>query len=397
MTHAMNRLGLTLLCFGLLVPRPLPACRYNVRDVGFADLEPAAYRLFVFAGQRTSAMFDEALRQGAAALFNDANVQLRLVASDAARGSEAEQLAREHHVGPSAAAILVAPDGRSLVLPFPSLTLSPEESAVMLLNTVLVSSRRDAVLTSVIESFAVVLLIEGTDAQGNRRARAAAEGAIAEFSKILERLPKKVRVPPVAQIISAAEAGRERILLWSLGVTNAISGEPSVAVLHGRGRLIGPVLSGARATEPSIFRILHVLGQDCECDLDRAWLRGPLLPARWDAGRQAAGARELGFDPENPLVKAEMKSILERGLSSTRPRLPFPEANDAALLGYRETSVEAPIGTAPSSTGSAVTNVVGMTVGMTVIRISAPWLAVGVIAFIALAGGFILLLKGRAD
>ena len=55
-----------------------------------------------------------------------------------------------------------------------------------------------------------------------------------------------------------------------------------------------------------------------------------MLPARWDEKRQAQIAENLGFDPENPMIKSEMSWIIGRGYSSY-PRTPF---------GYQELVIE---------------------------------------------------------
>jgi hypothetical protein len=60
-----------------------------------------------------------------------------------------------------------------------------------------------------------------------------------------------------------------------------------------------------------------------------------MLPARWSERYQAKVAESLGFDPENPMVKMEMASIIRRGMGGfVYPSTPF---------GYQEIAVgEAP-------------------------------------------------------
>jgi hypothetical protein len=85
---------------------------------------------------------------------------------------------------------------------------------------------------------------------------------------------------------------------------------------------------------------LVLIGQDCECELDRAWLSGPLLPGRWDRTLQQTAARTLGFDPENPVVRAEVSRIIERGPQANQ-RKRTPATSQA--LGYSEESIEEPV------------------------------------------------------
>ena len=56
-----------------------------------------------------------------------------------------------------------------------------------------------------------------------------------------------------------------------------------------------------------------------------------MLPARWDQSLQQKVAASLGFDPESPMVKMEMVSIIRRGVSGLGdPGVPF---------GYQEIEV----------------------------------------------------------
>jgi hypothetical protein len=56
-----------------------------------------------------------------------------------------------------------------------------------------------------------------------------------------------------------------------------------------------------------------------------------MLPGRWDEPLQETVAQNLGFDPENPMIKMEMVSIIRRGMGGfAYPGVPF---------GYREVEV----------------------------------------------------------
>jgi hypothetical protein len=65
-----------------------------------------------------------------------------------------------------------------------------------------------------------------------------------------------------------------------------------------------------------------------------------MMPHRWDSRRQSLAARELGFDPGNPLVVSEIRRILDRGPAG-RPNA-SPAATDDLLFGYAEVPVETP-------------------------------------------------------
>src|SRR6185369_2874902 len=58
------------------------ACKYNVRDVGFVDLEQTSYKLYCLADRATPKEFSNALRQTASATFLEANVEFETVSID---------------------------------------------------------------------------------------------------------------------------------------------------------------------------------------------------------------------------------------------------------------------------------------------------------------------------
>ena len=114
--------------------------------------------------------------------------------------------------------------------------------------------------------------------------------------------------------------------------------EPQASILIGRGRRLGPALKGDAITSVQLQEMLAVAGQDCECDLDRSWMQGPRMPMAWGPERQQASYQWLGFDPENPLVKAEISRILSRGRNAIRVGSDPHDTQglDMLLLGYSE-------------------------------------------------------------
>ena len=64
-----------------------------------------------------------------------------------------------------------------------------------------------------------------------------------------------------------------------------------------------------------------------------------MLPGVWDMKTQAKVAKNLGFDPENPIVKSEVSRIIRRYFSDTHDSLTDNE-NSVPLLGYQELVVE---------------------------------------------------------
>lgn len=296
------------------------ACRYSVRDTGFVEIGAEPYRL-VLAGAgmvEVSALY----RQAAAAAFLDANIEFAVADSEA----------------PTAPSLtLVSRDGRRLTLREGREVPTQRSGIVNVLELVALSPFRTRIQDDALEAFAVVALIEGTDARRNAQARAAIDAAIASVTQLLPSMPKPVTVPPRVITLPAEAIPSENVGVWGLGFDPVATPEPRVAVLFGRGRRIGDPLEGPLITQTTLQERLVMIGQDCECELDRSWLQGPLLPARWDQGRQTAAARMLGFDPENPMVRTEISRIVLRGPSDgARRKL----AGMRSVLGYDEVPVE---------------------------------------------------------
>jgi hypothetical protein len=243
---------------------------------------------------------------------------------------------------------LVGPDQRTLPIPTPPALLqttpppaAPEISAFV--EQIALSPLRDQLHSDLLSSFAVLLLIEGTQPGPTTTARRTVEEAIQAFTPLLRSLPKPVDVPPRLVTLSPDRLPSERILVWSLGLNPEPAAEPRLAFLYGRGRQIGAVLEGPLITRTAIGERLTLIGQDCECDLDRAWLQGQVFPARWDTTRQTAAARTLGFDPENPLVRSEVSRIVLRGPLPGQARRPMAKTGfDSLALGYWEEVIEDP-------------------------------------------------------
>ena len=300
------------------------ACRYSVRDTGFIDLASAgsSYRLQLIAPPDFSPATRRALDQAAAVMLMDANVTLET--GEAGRPGEPASLR------------LVDSDGRALTV---ATLTNAAQDFLPLLESIATSPFRDQLYRESLRAYGLILLIEGSDLAANQRARADAQAAIAATAKLIPGMPKPVDVPPQLVVLGRAAQAAESILIWGLGFEPGPSDQPRLALLYGRGRRLGSPLEGPLITQTALRERLVLIGQDCECDLDRAWLRGPLYPGRWDRSLQEVAAKVLGFDPENPMVRAEVSRIVERG---PQPGQRQKSAGTAQALGYAEESVESP-------------------------------------------------------
>jgi hypothetical protein len=210
-------------------------------------------------------------------------------------------------------AILVSPDGQSIDLPLKNTDIGFGQSLQSALNALLFSPKRDEILQKTIKHYAVVLLIEGKDKKENSRAREAANAAIERLSKKMDMMPKPIDHPPVLQIINRASFAQEKILLWSLGLEIDKIDKPHAAVIYGRARWMGPLFKNEEITKNNLSDILFIVGADCECGIDKNWILGTMLPIKWNKKWQDHLVKNLGFDPENPMIKMEISRIMRTG------------------------------------------------------------------------------------
>lgn len=337
----------------ILVPLAAFPCRYSVRDTGFVDLEQPPWRLRVSGLGRGPA---EAWHKAATGHLFDANIQLEIadprpatpvqLSGERARGSEP---LRPTAPAPVTGAgeipglfSLIGFDDRVLPLVAPKGHPAEQPADIAeFLDRIALSRTRDQLHAELLRTFAVFLFIEGTDSRSTTAARDAATAAIRAFTPRLRSLPKPVDTPPVIVSIPAADIDAERVLVWSVGCEPRPQSDPRLVVLFGRGRRLGEPIEGALITRTLLEERLTLIGQDCECDLDRRWLQGTVFPGRWDTARQTEAARRLGFDPESPMVRTEVSRIVLRGPIAGQDRGSSSEPRPSLAFGYREESVDA--------------------------------------------------------
>jgi len=196
-------------------------------------------------------------------------------------------------------ALLLSPENDKMIIPITDSFQNFEKDLLEIKNMVVESPVRNQILSEIIDSFCVILLIEGNDNNQNRMIRNL-------VSKVSESFNKTTSLIEVPQEIF----DQEKILIWSLGLKESNIHEPHLVVLHGKMKRIGPGLIGNGITEGALFSIFFVLEADCECGLDRSWMTGTRLPSLWDQEKQRQVMVGLGFDAENPLVKMEVGRIL---------------------------------------------------------------------------------------
>lgn len=371
------------------------ACRYTVRDVGFADLGNERYTFYCFVDDQVSGARVDHLGQAAAVLFGDANVQFQLINLAKGDHPQAKHLAKRKPGVP--AGLLLSPAGElSWPVNFPA--AKPDNPEWSFLSSVVSSPTRDELIEKLIPAYAVILFVEGTDAAQTKRARTAVDDAIKAITPLMPQMPKPVDHPPEVVVVPTKRVTAESVLLWSLGLDAEPVPEPQAVVLMGRGRRVGQPMRGGLVTRSELQEAMAVVGQDCECGLDRVWMQGERFPLSWGRAERTAAYAELGFDPDNPQVKAEISRIISRGPNSRPTGTATSNHFEQLSLGYSEELIEfnlepeelpeaepEPVAEAKPVELEPEPAVLG--------QANTVWWTLGIIAVATLAGGGLLLLR----
>ena len=297
------------------------ACKYNIRETGFVDLGSEYYFINLYIDQNSSKEFVDSFQQIATELLEDSNIKPQVVNIDFERNRVAIKYLNECPNKSLPIAIIVSPDDQSIILPVDFREQFFKVSLEKVVKDILFSPVREHILKEVINTYGVVLLIEGENEQKNYQAKEAVKRAIQNIQNKMVFLPKPIKHPPELVSVPNRLIKNEKILLWSLGLDSEQIEEPVVAVIYGRARWIGPLFKGDKITSENLSAILFTIGLDCECGLDKSWMQGTMLPVKWDKTLQNRVAKNLGFDPENPMIKMEINRILRMG--SSYPGVPI--------------------------------------------------------------------------
>ena len=337
------------------------ACRYTVRDVAFVDLGDAPYRLFLLADpadEETSGELQAAVDRIAEQVLQDANTVIEFVDTSPEIDHPALRYATEVKQFP--ALIAVGPEQEPLIIKqgLTQDTSNAAEELNLLCSDFVDSSARREMFSKLFGVHSVILMVEGTDEQANQNTWEMIAQTLPQVEQSLEFLPKPIKEPPHVIRLTAEEAADEKILLWALGMNPEPTAETQVALLFGRGRKLGPILRFPEDPRRRFIQSLAVVGQDCECGLDRRWMQGAMVPHRWSAVEEKKAIEQLGFDPGNPLVKAEIDRILTRGPGADGGR--EVEMEDALkiapALSYQEIAIDDLVTDAANDTSATDTS-----------------------------------------
>lgn len=303
-------------CISMLFSPAAFDCPYSIRDVGFVDLNSLPYRLYFFVKDDTAQKENvaSAFKQASGVVLMDSNVEAEIVNVDQQKDHPAMEYLRFWEIETFPAAILLSPRGHSMEIQTIFDPKKPfKETVWPALEKVVASPRREEVMGRIVRAWCVVLLVEGKDSAENAKAKKMVADAIEDITRTMNQAGKTVEEAPHSIILSPDSFAEEEILLWSLGLEDYGSRGPRVALLYGRGRQFGPVLEGENLTQQNLFQVLSVIGMSCGCDfgLDPAIVAlGTSIPHKWGRKLRAKVAKDLGFDPDNPMVKMEISGAL---------------------------------------------------------------------------------------
>jgi hypothetical protein len=307
-----------------------------VCEIGFADYGSDNYQLVLFDDGDVDENGVSLFKKTTFAALLDANIKSEVVEVSGKEHEFLKYYSSFKKVG-LPLSILISPEGEATPFNLSKDKAEFRESVWRLLEDVTSSAIRIQSLNKIVQSYAVVLFIEGDNSSENEKALQEISSTIETIASTQKKMPKPFENPPVLIRLPKEQINNEKVLLWSLGWREEFTGKPVTAVLYGRGRLMGQLLSGELLQKSYLNNLLSLVGADCECGLDRSWILGRMMPLRWNNRRQKEVVKWRDFDAENPLVKAEMSQILSISPSKTRKQ---GAAGTTTLYGYTESEMK---------------------------------------------------------
>lgn len=305
------------------------ACRYTVREIGFADFGKDQYWFVLFNDGNISDADIKTFKNTARAAMLDANIIVEVI--DVKHDDSPLIKYYNNYTGSIKPRImLISPEQRAKEF---FIDESDNFSLALwdLIEEIIISPARKELTNHIIKAYGVIFFVEGTNKEENKKARALLNTGIGEIKKIMGGLPHPVHIPPHVITIKQEEIKNENVLLWSLGWTKNNAEYPAIAMMYGRARRMGPMLVGKMIKQDVVENMMRFIGEDCECGLDRSWMLGTMLPLRWDSKLKAAVYKEYGFDADNPMIISEMSQIL-----SIAPERVNNSIDTDILYGYSE-------------------------------------------------------------
>jgi hypothetical protein len=286
-----------LISFFLFISLAASACRFTVREIGFSTLSQDIYTLAVIDenANPNDSFWKDFHRQN-----KDCNIRLDILNPAVDKEHPIIIAAKEKGIS-FPATVLVSPDRR--------IFLFGETDFLKIYKKVKDSFLREKMRLNYPEVFAVVFWVNGKDADKNKLIKTKIRQECDAIENIMPSMPKIVKRGPIWMEISGKDFQKESLLLWSLKL-ESVPEEPEAFVLYGRGRIMGEKLNFKQIMDGGLYKYMSMIGADCECALDRAWMLGHQIPLFWPAETRQHLVKLVGFDVDNPMILAEMSRIL---------------------------------------------------------------------------------------
>lgn len=299
----------------LLISIEAQACRYSVREVGFVDLNPTRYTLYVYVDDNVPADQVTLIKRIVFLELMDTPIELEMVHVDQDTGHLGLEYLAQTDFETYPTMIMVSPEGYT----WPKAVSDGSEDLKGEVESFLMpfaTSPLRAQILSNLPHFCTVLYLEGADENSSKTTEAAISSALETVVLHMPDMDKATDLPPVLLKVSVEDAIKDPVLLWSLGLEASDLDIPRVVVLFGKARRMGSVLRGDRITEDELVKVMGLIGASCECGLDRKWMQGTMIPMEWNDDTRQQLVEHLGFDPDSPLIKTEMSQIIAKGMGA---------------------------------------------------------------------------------
>ena len=271
------------------------ACRFTIREIGFSSLSKVSYVLYRI--DANASFIPKQQMEG----FSDSNVKMFGLSVKEDKTNRVIQFAIKQDLN-MPAYVLAAPDGRMIALEGDSFKNTIEAATLL-------SPARKQLIAEMPTTYAAVILIEGREAAENGIASDKVLKACERIESVMPHMPKQVSKGPKMIFISNEQFEEEKVMLWSLGL-DTIPEHPTAFIVYGRGRIMGDGINYSEIQKGAVYKLLSIIGADCECGLDRKWMLGYQMPLDWPAETRQSLSNILGFDVDNPMVLTEMSRIL---------------------------------------------------------------------------------------
>ncbi|MDO5977407.1 hypothetical protein [Flavivirga spongiicola] len=287
----MNNLKIILgLLFAMYITSA-EACRYTIREIGFSTLSKVTY--VIYRVDENGAMFPNQL----AAQFSESNIKPIGFHLKEDKNSAITKFVEQQQLS-FPAYVLVDQDHRMIAI-----------TDAHLVDNIMSSPVQKQLLSKLPNQYASVILIEGTSKTENDLAKRTVLKACEHIENIMPNMPKQVEVGPDMIVIPSSQFDKEKVLLWSLGIEKKPE-KPIAFVIYGKGRIMGEKIDYESIVKGDVYKLLSIIGADCECGLDRKWMLGYQIPLNWPKKTRQGLSDRLGFDVDNPMVLTEMSRIL---------------------------------------------------------------------------------------